>query len=133
MEAVSQGARHRGGHVVGVTAPTVFPDRTGANEYVDDEAQASSLIERIGLLVDGTDGAIALWGSLGTATELLVAWNAAFVAPFSNNVSKPVVAVGEPWQMLVPLLEATLAIDPGSITVVDTVDDAARHMATVLR
>ncbi|HEX5630970.1 MAG TPA: DNA-binding protein, partial [Acidimicrobiia bacterium] len=32
MEAVSRGARSRGGTVIGVTAPAVFPDRPGANQ-----------------------------------------------------------------------------------------------------
>ena len=132
MEAVSQGARQKGGHVIGVTAPGVFPSRFGANEHVAEERQASSLVARIGRLVEDADGAIALWGSLGTATELLVAWNTAFVAPFSDGTRKPVVAVGEPWTTIVPYLEESLGTDTGIVTVTDNVADAVEHMKAVL-
>lgn len=132
MEAVSQGARQTGGHVIGVTAPSVFPSRAGANEHVVEERQAASLVARIGRLVEDTDGAIALWGSLGTATELLVAWNIAFVAPFSDRTRKPVVAVGEPWTTIVPYLEESLGADTGIVTVTDNVTEAVQHMKAVL-
>jgi uncharacterized protein (TIGR00725 family) len=133
MEAVSQGAGQAGGHVIGVTAPSVFPDRTGANEHVVEERQAGSLLARIGRLVEEADGAIALWGSLGTATELLVAWNIAFVAPFSQDVRKPVVAVGEPWRAIVPYLEASLGAESGVVTLTDTVAEAVQHVTMALR
>jgi uncharacterized protein (TIGR00725 family) len=122
MEAVSLGARSVGGTVVGVTAPTVFPRRPGANVHVTDEWVARSLIDRIGLLIERTDASIALWGSLGTATELLVAWNLAFVASFSEIERKPVIAVGEPWATLVPTLATTLGISDDLVQVVDDVE-----------
>jgi uncharacterized protein (TIGR00725 family) len=132
MEAVSLGARRVGGHVIGVTAPEVFPSRVGANEHVVEERKASSLVTRIGRLVEEADGAIALWGSLGTATELLVAWNIAYVARFSGGIRKPVVAVGEPWTSIVPQLEESLETDSGIVTVTDNVTDAVRHMTSLL-
>ena len=132
MEAVSQGAKAAGGHVVGVTAPDVFPSRVGANEHVMEERKAASLITRIGILADDADGAIALWGSLGTATELLVAWNLAFVAPFSGGNRKPVVAVGEPWTSIVPKLEESLETDTGIVTVTQNVSEAVQHIIAVL-
>ena len=132
MEAVSMGARQTGGHVIGVTAPSIFPSRSGANEHVVEERQATSLVTRIGRLVEDADGAIALWGSLGTATELLVAWNLAFVAPFSGGTRKPVVAVGDPWTAIVPYLEESLGTDTGIVTVTDNVADAVEHMKAEL-
>lgn len=122
MEAVSKGAGEAGGEVIGVTAPAVFPDRVRANEHVTTETRSRSLIERIGELTGSTDGAIVLWGSLGTAAELLVAWNLAYVAPHSGLVPKPVVAVGEPWTSLVPHLEETLGVEGGLVTVVNDVE-----------
>jgi uncharacterized protein (TIGR00725 family) len=132
MEAVSQGARLAGGHVIGVTAPDVFPGRTGPNEHVAEERKARSIVERMGLLIEEADGAIALWGSLGTATELLVAWNIAFVAPFSGGTRKPIVAVGEPWISIIPSLEESLGTDTGIVTVTDSVAEAVHHIATAL-
>jgi hypothetical protein len=128
MEAVSRGAREAGGHVLGVTAPSVFPDRATANNHLTRETQAASLVERIGLLADGTAGSIALWGSLGTAAELIVAWNLAYVAPFSDTNPKPIIAVGEPWTSLIPHLETELATTPDLVTVVQDVDAAVAEM-----
>jgi len=132
MEAVSLGAKRAGGHVIGVTAPDVFPLRSGGNEHVVEERQAPSLAARIDRMAGESVGAIALWGSLGTATELLVAWNIAFVATFSDGTRKPVVAVGEPWTTIVPHLEETLGTDAGIVTVTDDVTSAVRHIVEVL-
>jgi uncharacterized protein (TIGR00725 family) len=132
MEAVSLGARSVGGTVVGVTAPTVFPRRPGANDHVTDEWVARSLVDRIGLLIERTDASIALWGSLGTATELLVAWNLAFVASFSAIEPKPVIAVGEPWTRLVPLLEEELSTTEGLVRVVPDVQAAVGALRDIL-
>ena len=132
MEAVSLGARSAGGMVVGVTAPTVFPQRPGANEHVTDEWVARSLIDRIGLLVERTDASIALWGSLGTATELLAAWNLAFVASFSAIERKPVIAVGEPWVTLIPALASRLGTDGDLVQVVNDVEGAVTVIVEAL-
>jgi len=128
MEAVSRGAKEVGGHVIGVTAPSVFSDRAKANDHISTEMPATSLTDRIGLLTESTAGSIALWGSIGTATELIVAWNLAYVAPFSDQTPKPVVAVGEPWVSLVPYLAEALAITPDLVTIVHSVDAAVAEL-----
>lgn len=115
MEAVSRGAAEAGGTTVGVTAPTVFPDRTGANAWVQHEVPADSLIDRLELLTTIASGFIALPGSLGTLAELTLAWNLAFVAPFANTQTPPIVAVGEPWITVVPDLTVRLATDGGLV------------------
>lgn len=75
MEAVSQGARERGGLVVGVTAPGLFPDRPGGNAHLDLEVRAKSLLDRLEKLFALADAFLALPGGVGTLTELLLAWN----------------------------------------------------------
>ncbi|MGH9167487.1 MAG: LOG family protein, partial [Acidimicrobiia bacterium] len=60
MEAVSSGAHQAGGRVIGVTVPTVFPDRPAANPFVGEERRAESLTERIHQLTDLAEAAIAL-------------------------------------------------------------------------
>lgn len=132
MEAVSRGAHEGGGHVIGVTAPTVFPRRSGANQYVAEEIPAPSLIERIGILIDGSDGSIALPGSLGTMTELLVAWNLAYVDAGAEGRSKPIVAVGEPWDGLIRHLELDLSITPGLVDLAEDVDQAVHLVSARL-
>jgi len=84
------------------------------------------LLERIHEMVDLSVASIALPGSLGTATELLVAWNLAFVARFTGARPKPVVAVGEQWRRLVPLLTDELRTDGSLVILADTVDDAVQ-------
>ncbi|MDP8958649.1 MAG: LOG family protein [Actinomycetota bacterium] len=123
MEAVSEGAGEAGGQVIGVTVPTVFPDRSGANPHITEERRAASLAERIHELTDVAAAAVALPGSIGTLTELMVAWNLAYVAPFSRQSPKPVVAVGELWGELVPLLRERLQTD-GLVVCVASAEEA---------
>lgn len=85
MEAVSRGAKERGGFVVGVTAPSLFPERTGANPYLDLEIRARSLLERLEKLFALADAFLVLPGGVGTLTELLLAWNHLYL-----RVGKPI-------------------------------------------
>jgi predicted Rossmann-fold nucleotide-binding protein len=133
MEAVSSGAAAAGGRVIGVTAPAVFPGRDAPNPHLTEELRAASLSERIHELIDLAAASIALHGSIGTATELLVAWNLAYVAQFSGQEPDPVVAVGERWREIVTTLANTLDTDPGYVTCVATVDDAVTHVVARLR
>lgn len=132
MHAVSAGAASAGGVVHGMTAPLVFPNRSGANPHVTHERPSNTLGTRIADLIESTDAAIALPGSIGTAAELLVAWNYAFVARFAGETPKPIVAVGAPWSDLVPMLATTLDADAGLVTVIDDVDEAVRLVLTRL-
>ena len=124
MEAVSAGAAEVSGRVIGITAPAVFPGRPGANRYVTEEREAATLTERIHDLLTISDGVVALPGSLGTLTELVVAWNLAFVAPFSSHRPGPIVAVGPIWAELVPLLTQRLTTNGDLVQCVATVEDA---------
>lgn len=125
MEAVSAGAREVGGRVVGVTAPQVFPGRDGVNEFVTDERPFATLTERIHNLVYESDAVIALPGSIGTLTELMAAWNLAYVAPFRGATPRPIVAVGPLWGEVVPYLTAKLDTDGTLVRLVDDADEAA--------
>ena len=132
MEAVSLGAREAGGRAIGVTVPDVFPDRPGGNEHLTEETRAASLLERIHEMVEVSVASIALPGSLGTATELIVAWNLAFVARFAGTEPKPVIAVGDQWRRIVPLLTTELETDGSLVTLVTTVDEAVQAIAPTL-
>jgi hypothetical protein len=133
MEAVSKGATSVGGSAIGITAPEIFANRSTANEFITHEHPVPTLTERIGMLIESTDASIALWGSIGTATELLVAWNVAYVSQFSSIKRKPVVAVGHPWTTIIPTLEQQLATEPGLVTVAVTVEDAVDTVVNQLR
>lgn len=124
MEAVSAGAAGAGGEVIGVTAPTVFPGRSGANRYLTSEQPAPDLVRRIGTMLDISDAAIALPGSLGTLTELVMTWNVNFVAQFSGKTPIPLIAVGSPWSDLVPLLTKGVSTNGDLVTCVSSVEAA---------
>jgi uncharacterized protein (TIGR00725 family) len=126
MEAVSRGARDRGGIVFGVTAPGVFPDRSGANEFVSHERPAVHLLDRIHDMTDLSAASIALPGSLGTLTEVVAAWNLAFVARFSGTSPKPLVTVGDRWASLVDHLATTLEADRSLVSTLPTVEEAVK-------
>ncbi|MFQ5967682.1 MAG: LOG family protein [Acidimicrobiia bacterium] len=133
MEAVSEGAAEHGAEVLGVTAPPVFPGRSGANRHVTQEIPAASLGERIHHLIDLPDAYVVLPGSIGTLTELMVAWNVAFVTQFSDREPKPIVAVGEQWSELVPLLTERLETDASYVVCVSDVKAAAAFITEALR
>lgn len=97
MEAVSKGASAARGHVIGITAPSVFPGRQGSNPFVKELIEANSLTDRIGLMLDRAAGAVALPGSIGTAAELLIAWNHNHIARRNGRSVVPTTAVGVGW------------------------------------
>ena len=132
MEAVSKGAGDSGGQVIGVTAPPVFPGRAGVNGYVTREMPASSLTHRIDTLIDIADAFVVLPGSIGTLTELMVAWNSAFVTQFSEALPKPIVAVGEQWKETVPRLARELDTDSSYVSCVGTVEEAGNQILAAL-
>jgi hypothetical protein len=104
MEAVSLGAAQAGGRVVGVTAPTLFPGREGANPHVQELIEASSLAHRIDVMMARADATLSLSGSLGTATELLMAWNINHIRKQSGHSFLPSAAVGEQWKKVADAL-----------------------------
>ena len=126
MEALSKGASDVGGKVIGVTAPDVFKSRAGANAYVTEEVNAPHLLERIHLLTDSSSAAIALPGSLGTLTEIMTAWNLAYVAPFAGVDAKPLIVIGERWANIVSFLADELGTGLDLIHSVATVEDAVK-------
>lgn len=124
MEAVSRGAATAGGTVIAATAPELFPKRAGANEWAHIEVPQPTLSLRIGQLVDGAVATIALPGSIGTLTELMVAWNTSFIEALGNRPPRPVIAVGEQWSQLVAQIAEAVSGSTELVTRVTDVDEA---------
>lgn len=124
MEAVSKGASDQGGHVIGVIAPRLFPERTGANPYVDELIEADDLLGRIGELINRADGVIALPGSIGTAAELLIAWNHNYLRRQNAEPILPTVAVGPDWKTLLESMIEVGGAEPGDIHLEDDPKEA---------
>ena len=124
MEAVSRGAASAGGHVIGVTAPTIFPARGGPNPWVIEEHPAPTLPLRIARLIEISDAAIALPGSIGTLTELVMAWTTGFVARVSDNPPFPLVTVGATWRHVLTELSELLETDGSIVHCAESVSEA---------
>jgi hypothetical protein len=96
MEAVSRGAAEAGGHVIGVTCEEIEKWRAvGANRWVKEERRKKTLIERLQVLVEECDAAIALPGGPGTLTEISLLWNLMIVESLPRI---PLILVGDGWQ-----------------------------------
>ncbi|NWG35850.1 MAG: LOG family protein [Chloroflexi bacterium] len=96
MEAVSRGAHEAGGHVVGVTCEDIEAWRpVKPNRWVKEERRRKSLLERLQVLVEECDAAIALPGGPGTLTEIALTWNLMIV---ESRHRSPLILVGRGWQ-----------------------------------
>lgn len=128
MEAASKGATQAGGHAIGVTAPDLFPGRSGANPFVTRTVEAAGLGERIGVLTDLTSGAIVLPGSIGTAAELAVAWNLNHIGRRNDGTLYPTVAVGDDWRDFRDLVISRLGAFDGGIEIAANADEAVEWL-----
>jgi uncharacterized protein (TIGR00730 family) len=96
MEAVSRGAAEAGGHVLGATCDDIEAWRVVApNRWVKEEQRRKTLIERLQVLVEECDAALALPGGAGTLTEIALMWNLMIVESMPR---RPLVLIGRGWQ-----------------------------------
>jgi uncharacterized protein (TIGR00725 family) len=128
MEACSRGAAEAGARVLGFTAAAAFPGRPGPNPWVEEEVAADSLTQRIHQILARSAACIALDGSIGTLTEMLVAWNVAFVARLAGGPACPLLAVGPTWARLVPYLAEAVGTDASLVTLVPDVAAAVAEV-----
>ena len=129
MEAVSAGAAGAGGRAIGVTAPSLFPGRPGGNSYLTEEIPAASLIDRIKIMSELACAYIVMPGSIGTMTELALAWNDAYLSVRRRVAPDPVIAFRQAWGQIVDMLTADLRTAPGLITMVDTPREAVTALS----
>ena len=96
MEAVSRGASEAGGYVIGVTCEEIERWRkVSANRWVKEEIRKNTLIERLRVLIEECDAAIALPGGPGTLTEISLTWNLMIVESLRR---RPLILIGDGWQ-----------------------------------
>ena len=96
MEAVSRGAYEAGGHVIGVTCEDIENWRNVApNRWVKEERRKKSLLDRLQVLIQECDAALALPGGAGTLTEIALMWNLMIVESRHRN---PLILIGSGWQ-----------------------------------
>ena len=106
MEAVSRGASEAGGHVIGVTCDEIEAWRPVApNRWVAQEKRLPTLRERLYVLIDECDGAIALPGGIGTLTEIALTWSQLQINP---DDSRPFILLGQGWQKILDTFTSQL-------------------------
>jgi len=128
MEAVSRGASEAGGHVIGVTCDEIEDWRPVApNQWVEEQKRCPTLGQRLDVLIDDCDGAIALPGGIGTLTEIVLAWAQLQIQPANQ---KPLIVVGIGWEETLGTFKSELgeyipAVDQSRIQAVPDVESAA--------
>jgi len=128
MEAVSSGAADAGGHVIGVTAPVLFPDRSAGNPFVHELIEASSLANRIDIMMQRSRATLALPGSIGTAAELLISWNTNHILRNTGAEPRISVAVGPGWKALARALVDMNGAFENDVVWADTVDEGVERI-----
>jgi uncharacterized protein (TIGR00730 family) len=97
MAAASRGAREAGGRVIGVTCALFDPLRP--NSWLSEEIKAPTLLARLEIMMERSDGFVALRGGIGTLSEVTLAWS---LLQTRTLDSKPLVLMGADWP---PILE----------------------------
>ncbi|MBL8051373.1 MAG: LOG family protein [Anaerolineales bacterium] len=96
MEAISRGANESGGHVIGVTCIDIENWRgSKLNQWVKEEIRKQTLIERLDILINQCDAAMALAGGSGTLTEVSLMWNLMVIESIPR---KPLILIGTGWK-----------------------------------
>jgi uncharacterized protein (TIGR00730 family) len=98
MEAASRGAAEAGGHVIGVTCSEIERWRNArANPWVKEEWKVETLMDRLALLIDRSEAALALPGGPGTLAEIALLWNRMIV---ESIAVRPLILIGTGWQSI---------------------------------
>lgn len=125
MEGCSRGAHQAGAHVVGVTVE-LFERRGPVNRWVKERLHEPDLFERLRTMLMRADGFAVLPGSVGTLSELFLAWTLVSVRA---HAAPPLVLVGAHWEAwLLAHREPLLVPAPlfEHVIVARTADEAAR-------
>ena len=93
MAAASRGAHEAGGHVIGVTVD-LFERRGPVNPWVRERVHTPDLFERLRHIIHAADGFVAVTGSIGTLTEIFLAWTLVSV---EGREPAPIVLMGPQW------------------------------------
>jgi uncharacterized protein (TIGR00730 family) len=134
MEAISRGAAEAGGHVIGVTCDEIENWRPVApNNWVKEEKRCPTLRERLYVLIDECDGAIALPGGIGTLTEIVLTWAQLQIQPRDQ---KPLILIGNGWQETLGTFKTVLGdyipdADQNRISTVPDVESALTVLKSI--
>mmetsp|Transcript_25289 Transcript_25289/g.40566 ORF Transcript_25289/g.40566 Transcript_25289/m.40566 type:complete len:324 (-) Transcript_25289:331-1302(-) len=132
MEATTKGARKvEGAKIRGVLVPKAFPMRKGGNKYLTHKLEEDTIEERLATLVGKASAFVVLPGSLGTLTELVMAWNTAVLAPLAGQNPPPIIAFKDPWEDILKGVQAKLKIPEQMLQMVQFVSSAEEAIETI--
>ena len=122
------------GMVKGVIAPRVFSGLPSVgNQYLTHTAIARNLSDRIHHMLRESEYYVAFGGTIGTVTELMVAWNAATLRPMFGGIPQKVYALRSAYEKpLKDLIEAT-KIYPEDVSLVTYFDTAEELLEMIER
>ena len=135
MEATAKGAAEVGGtERRGYLVSALFPHRDAeGNPYLSERVEAATLLGRIGGMTEGVRYVLVLPGTVGTLTELCVAWNLAALAGLRDAEAPiKIYAYRKPWEGVLAGVVEGLGIGKdhaGLITYVDSAKEAVGLIA----
>lgn len=145
MEASSKGASEGGamlargddtdgctGAVVGILAPRVFSGRHHqGNQYLTHNVIARNLSDRIHRILRESEYYIVFGGTIGTITELFVAWNAASVRPGYGGVPQKIYLWRPFWEKCLSEFYTSVSVYPADVALLTFVESAEEAVELV--
>jgi len=124
MDAVSQGAYEAGGHVIAYPTDE-FGD--AVTRWHHEVRFTPNLHTRLEAMLSQGDAFIAMWGGIGTLTEVTLTWNIAQIREMQGEPQKPLILLGDHWPALIRCFDANTEIGDHVLrypTVVAEIEDA---------
>ncbi len=134
MEAVSRGASEAGGHVIGVTCQAIeaWRPEVTPNRWVAEEVRFATLQERMRYMLVLGDGIVACRGSIGTLSEVAMAWAMLQVGEIPP---KPLVLLGEGWSAFLEAFRTASYVRPEDLALLHlspTVEETVTFLVKAL-
>ncbi len=107
MGAVIRGAAEAGGHAIGVTVGLSPSRGLTPTPFLHEAVQFTTLAERLTYLITVPDAHIALYGGIGTPSEIAAAWR---LLQTQEVPPRPLIAVGEGWRAFTEVFGAPAAL-----------------------
>lgn len=130
MEAASQGAREKGGRVLGIVMNQF---KSEPNRFLTDKVATDHFYERLQNLITRSVGFIAIRGGMGTVTEISLVWNKLQTGVIED---RPLVLLGDCWKNVVDCWQENLVVsksDVSHLNFADTPEEAVRIILSKTR
>jgi len=125
MEGSAKGVSLAQGNVEGVIVTSLFKARdTTGNPYLTQVTDTASLLDRIQYIIQNCDYFIVMPGTLGTLTELTIAWNIAALADLGQYRPPKIYAYRTPWEKTLLPIAASLNLPKNHMDCIQFIDTA---------